>query len=212
MMPGNTFRVKYGSHTFDYTSAKVSSFAATQNNTNKTAFLPTVFSVHSNTRASVTPAAVDGYELHGKWYERVYDAVDNKVVRITVAITRSGRAYSNAAIYLLIDRSAPSIEVSLNLHTTETNAVYSHIVGFTGPARVLEYSDLKDNNIEVHSGYTRMWMDPEEIGEIVQVTELSPESAPQLRRVDMKTMRGGTKKVVIQPKPKRIIRIRRRKV
>jgi len=202
-----TIQTMHGSQTFHHASNKVNVFLMDGDGTSGRSFPNS--KLKSIAKSRTTPAAKDGYDLHGMWQTNVYEAVDAKVLMVQASTSHRGAPYNQGCVLIALREDAPLIKVTVELSPSQ-NALYPDLPSFVGRGDVLSTYDFDEYGIRFRESFLDNFFDEEELEELFRVERMAPgTSKPDMLTVQ--TPEGGTTRVPGDTTSRRRVRIRSRK-
>jgi len=203
MSTPSAIMIMYGSHTFKTASSKVNLFYVPKDGSSR--IFPSRI-LNKQASSSVVSGSSKGGTLHGKWITDTLDAEEGAVILVQTVSSTKGRQYLGGAIALQLRDGADLVKVEARL-SANPDATYAALPAFVGMADILTPQEVLDLGCSLRGGYIRNYMDEEEVDEAFNVSILS-KGTGKPPTVELSDCFGNKKKVVVDPVPRRRIRVR----
>lgn len=197
----------HGSQTFKKASSKVNVFIMRADGTNKRDFPNKQLSSIKGS-STQTPAALDGYADHGKWYGTRFESKEGAILMLQASTTFQGSPYNNGCLLLSLREEAPLIKVDV-ITTPNTNATYQLVPAFSGKADILPVEEAKDYGIVMPKNFINNYFDEEELEELFDINTLT-EGTRRPELIAVRNAKGEERKVSVVKEEGRRVRIRRK--
>lgn len=198
--------VCYGSQTFSTTSAKVAIFCLLPGNKAKS--FPD--KVMTQARKSSFPASTDGHRLHGFWTTAIYHHVEGMMLMVQVLNSVRGAQRNNASMLLSLRETGPTLMVQANI-SPHRDAALSKVTAFIGKADIMSPAEAMELGYVLDRNYIDTFFHQDEIEEVFDIQELSPATTDKPEIMEVSEPTGEKRKVLVSPKRKRRIVIRKSK-
>jgi len=197
----------HGSQTFKNASSKVNVFVMRADGTAKRDFPNKQMSSVKGT-STQTPAALDGFADHGKWYGTRYEAKEGAILMLQASTTYHGAPYNNGCMLLALRENAPLLKVDV-ITPPNNNATYQRVPAFSGKADSITVEESKDYGIVMPKNFINNYFDEEELEELFDVSILT-EGTRRPEMMSVRNEKGRVRKVAVVKEGGRRVRIRRK--
>lgn len=148
-------------------------------------------------------------DLHGFLVHQRCDHPNGTILLVQVGWKRSGSPIREGALFLRLRAGAPQYRVMAKLPTNAENRYGDRFMCFTGFADILNESDLTVSDLKVNERYTERFMSPEEMDEVLEISQLTAATIPRPSLTAVSTPEGLQMREIAQT-PSRRLRLGRR--